>query len=75
MVRHSLVERALVGSNPTRHIINIKGMFIMTENYKTVILDESILDIDSWLPQSAIDEVVQAIINYETKLEQENNKQ
>lgn len=75
MVRHSLVERALVGSNPTRHIINIKGMFIMTENYKTVIPDESILDIDSWLPQSAIDEVVQAIINYETKLEQENNKQ
>ena len=47
----------------------------MTENYKTVVLDESILDIDSWLPQSAIDEVVQAIINYENKLEQENNKQ
>ena len=47
----------------------------MTENYKTVVLDESILDIDSWLPQSAIDEVVQAITNYETKLEQENNKQ
>lgn len=47
----------------------------MIENYKTVVLDESILDIDSWLPQSAIDEVVQAIINYENKLEQENNKQ
>ena len=47
----------------------------MTQNYKTVVLDESILDIDSWLPQEAIDEVVQAIINYETKLEQENNKQ
>ena len=39
-----------------------------------VVLDESILDIDSWLPQKAIDEVVQAIINYENKLEQENNK-
>lgn len=47
----------------------------MTQNYKTVVLDESILDIESWLPQEAVDEVVQAIINYETKLEQENNKQ
>lgn len=47
----------------------------MTQNYKTVVLDESILDIESWLPQEAIDEVVQAIINYETKLEQKNNKQ
>ena len=46
----------------------------MSEEYKTVVLDESILDIESWLPQSAIDEVVQAIINYETRLEQENNK-
>ncbi len=75
MVSHLFVAQVLVGSNPTRHIINIKGVFIMTENYKTVVLNESILDIDSWLPQSAIDEVVQAIINYETKLEQENNKQ
>ena len=74
-MRRLFVAQVLVGSNPTRHIINIKGVFIMTENYKTVVLDESILDIDSWLPQSAIDEVVQAIINYETKLEQENNKQ
>ena len=73
-MRRLFVAQVLVGSNPTRHIINIKGVFIMTENYKTVVLDESILDIDSWLPQSAIDEVVQAIINYETKLEQENNK-
>ena len=47
----------------------------MTQNYKTFVLDESILNTESWLPQSAIDEVVQAIINYETKLEQENNKQ
>ena len=47
----------------------------MSEEYKTVVLDESILDIESWLPQSAIDEVVQAIINYETRFEQENNKQ
>ena len=30
----------------------------MTREYKIVVLDESILDIDSWLPQSAIDEVV-----------------
>lgn len=47
----------------------------MSEKYKTVVLDESILDIDSWLPQETIDELVQAIINYETKLEQENSKQ
>lgn len=47
----------------------------MSEKYKTVVLDESILDIESWLPQKAIDEVVQAIINHETRLEQENNKQ
>ena len=46
----------------------------MSEEYKTVVLDKSILDIESWLPQSAIDDVVQAIINYENKLEQENNK-
>ena len=75
MVRHLFVEQVLVGSNPTRHIINTKGVYIMSEEYKTVVLDESILDIESWLPQSAIDEVVQAIINYENKLEQENKKQ
>lgn len=69
------VAQVLVGSNPTRHIINTKGVYTMTQNYKTVVLDESILDIESWLPQEAIDEIVQAIINYETKLEQENKKQ
>lgn len=73
-MRHLFVAQVLVGSNPTRHIINIKGLYTMSEEYKTVVLDESILDIESWLPQSAIDEVVQAIINYENKLEQENNK-
>lgn len=26
------------------------------------VLDESILDIDSWLPQEAVDEVVQLIL-------------
>lgn len=40
----------------------------MSEEYKTVVLDESILDIESWLPQSAIDEVVQAIINMKLDL-------
>lgn len=29
---------------------------------KEYVLDESILDIDSWLPQEAVDEVVNAII-------------
>ena len=37
---------------------------------KEVILDESILDLDSWLPQSAIDEVVKLILHLE---EQEEN--
>lgn len=71
---HLFVAQVLVGSNPTRHIINIKGLYTMSEEYKTVVLDESIIDIESLLPQSAIDEVVQTIINYENKLEQENNK-
>ena len=74
-MRRLFVAQVLVGSNPTRHIINIKEVYIMSEKYKTFVLDESILDIESWLPQKAIDEVVQAIINYETRLEQENNKQ
>lgn len=47
----------------------------MTQNYKTFVLDESILDTESWLPQKAIDDVVQTIINYENKLKQKNNKQ
>ena len=29
--------------------------------YRNIILDDSILDIDSWLPQEAIDEVVEVI--------------
>lgn len=33
--------------------------------YKEVVLDESILDLDSWLPQSAVDEVVALIIKLE----------
>lgn len=35
------------------------------------VLDESILDLESWLPQSAIDEVVELILQLE---EQEENK-
>ena len=29
--------------------------------YKDIILDDSVLDIDSWLPQEALDEIVEAI--------------
>ena len=32
---------------------------------KKVILDESILDIDKWLPQEAIDQTVELIRNLE----------
>ena len=33
--------------------------------YTNIILDDSILDIDSWLPQNAIDELVKFIIENE----------
>ena len=36
---------------------------------KKVILDESILDIDKWLPQEAIDQTVELIRNLETHRE------
>ena len=29
--------------------------------YKDIILDDSVLDFDSWLPQEALDEIVEAI--------------
>lgn len=38
---------------------------------KEVILDESILDIDAWLPQEAIDQTVELILQLE---EIENKK-
>lgn len=38
---------------------------------KEVILDESILDLDSWLPQSAIDELAALILRLDTQ--EENN--
>ena len=38
---------------------------------KKVILDESILDIDIWLPQEAIDQIVEIILQLE---EIENKK-
>lgn len=37
---------------------------------KEIILDESILDIDKWLPQEAIDQTVEIILH----LEQIENK-
>ena len=36
---------------------------------KEIILDESILDIDTWLPQEAIDQTVELIRNLETHQE------
>ena len=36
---------------------------------KEIILDESILDIDEWLPQEAIDQTVELIRNLETHRE------
>ena len=37
---------------------------------KEIILDDSILDIDAWLPQEAIDQIVELIRNLE-KIENE----
>ena len=37
---------------------------------KEIVLDESILDIDKWLPQEAIDQMVEIILH----LEQIENK-
>lgn len=36
---------------------------------KEIVLDESILDIDTWLPQEAIDQTVELICNLETHRE------
>ena len=36
---------------------------------KEIVLDESILDIDIWLPQEAIDQTVELIRNLETHRE------
>ena len=30
--------------------------------YEEIILDESILDLDAWLPEKAIEEILQAIL-------------
>ena len=38
---------------------------------KKIVLDESILDIDKWLPQEAIDQMVEIILHLE---EIENKK-
>lgn len=37
--------------------------------YKEFVLDESILALDSWLPQSAIDELVDLILQLEEQEE------
>ncbi len=39
--------------------------------YKEIILDDSILDIDTWLPQEAIDQMIEIILHLE---EIENKK-
>ena len=52
------------GSNPSPSLYEVNKM-------KEVILDESILDIDAWLPQEAIDQTVELILQLE---EIENKK-
>lgn len=55
------------GSNPSPSLKDLKEDKIM----KKIILDESILDIDKWLPQEAIEQMVEIILHLE---EIENKK-
>lgn len=55
------------GSNPSPSLKDLKEDKIM----KKIILDESILDIDKWLPQEAIEQMVEIIRHLE---ETENKK-
>ena len=55
------------GSNPSPSLKDLKEDKIM----KKIILDESILDIDKWLPQEAIEQTVEIILHLE---EIENKK-
>lgn len=50
------------GSNPSPSLNEVKIM-------KKIILDDSILNIDEWLPQEAIDQTVELIRNLETHRE------
>lgn len=55
------------GSNPPPSLKDLKEDKIM----KKIVLDESILDIDKWLPPEAIDQMVEIILHLE---EIENKK-
>lgn len=55
------------GSNPSPSLKDLKEDKIM----KKIILDESILDIDKWLPQEAIEQMVEITLHLE---EIENKK-
>lgn len=54
------------GSNPSPSLKDLKEDTSM----KKIILDDSILDIDKWLPQEAIDQTVELI----RRLEKIENK-
>ena len=49
------------GSNPSPSLNEVKEV----ETMKKIILDDSILNIDEWLPQEAIDQTVELIRNLE----------
>ena len=53
------------GSNPPPSLKDLKEV----ETMKKIVLDESILDIDKWLPQEAIDQTVELIRSLETHQE------
>lgn len=53
------------GSNPSPSLKDLKE----DKTMKEIVLDESILNIDEWLPQEAIDQTVELIRNLETHRE------
>lgn len=57
----------------TPFVMELGWMMNMTK-IKEVVLDESILDLDSWLPKEAVEQVVQIILNQEIVQSKEKGK-
>lgn len=52
------------------------GLVMNMSKIKEIVLDESILDLDSWLPKEAVEQVVQIILyqeNVKSKVKDEDD--
>lgn len=59
----------------TPFVMELEWMMNMTK-IKEVVLDESILDLDSWLPKEAVEQLIQIILyqeNVQSKAKCEND--